>query len=198
MNKAYNEFYIVKPIERDSNSINNCIYKYSSGIDVTVWCNGSIVELGEIVSENVSEYTISPLGRNTYKTGDIVIYDTSRAIKHFDDGTILFRNDAIISLFNTEDNAPGAGKNEVVIKVLRDNPLDNETITNGFFGEVLDIQCDSEVYKEVDVKIGDKVILVNPYISGTDAADGVFTKVSTSDGFYVVADVDAIACQVEN
>ena len=102
--------------------------------------------------------------------------------------------------FNDEENAPGANKNEVVVKIERSAGLEMYNVVNGFYGTVMDISI-SEYWDEksnvYNVKIGDRVILVNPYKTGDVCENDVYRKVSTTSGFYVVAEVDAIACKVD-
>lgn len=199
MNMACNNFYIIQPYKRKSDDPADAIYRYESTINVEVWRGNTELSLAKVVSAEKNDWVGSITGKS-YTEGDLILYDATRVIKHFADGTKLVRDDAICCLFNEEENAPGANKNEVVVKIERSAGLEMSNVVNGFYGEVVDIQL-GEYWKEEskvhNIQIADHVILVNPYKTGDVCEGDVYIKVSTINGFYVVAEVDAIACKVD-
>ena len=198
MNQALNNFYVIRPYEQED-KVADAIYKYENSINVELWRGNTQLMLAEIVSADSNNEWVGSISGDTYANGDIIAFDPSCVIKHFDDGTKLVRDDAIICLFNEREDAPGANRNQVVLKIERNVGLELQNITNGFYGTVVDVQVDTkwnEGSKINNVKIGDKLILVNPYKTGTEMASYVFRKVSTTTGFYVIAEVDAIACNI--
>jgi hypothetical protein len=200
MNTAINNFYLLQPYERKTDDIADAIYKYENTINVDVWRGNTKLSLAKVVSAEPFDFVGSISGK-TYQESDLILYDETRIIKHFSDGTKLVRDDAIYCLFNDADNAPGAKTNEVVVKIERSVGLEMQNVVNGFYGTVVDINL-AEYWNEksrvLTVKKGDNVILVNPYRTGSEDGDEVFKKVSTTNGFYVVAEVDAIACKVNS
>lgn len=199
MSIACNNFYIIQPYNRKTDDPADAIYKYENTINVEVWRGNTELLLAQIVSAEKNDWVGSITGKS-YTEGELILYDATRVIKHFEDGTKLVRDDAICCLFNEEENAPGANKNEVVVKIERSVGLEMSQVVNGFYGEVMDIQlaeyCEKES-KVRNIKIGDHVIIVNPYKTGDVCEGDVYRKVSTTNGFYVVSDVDAIACKVD-
>lgn len=200
MNTAINNFYVIEPFKRNGDETADMVFHYDNSIDVTMWRGNKSVMLGKIVSSDLSKWVGTILG-NSYSNGDLVVYDPSRVIKNFDDGTLLVRDDAIACLFNEKDNAPGANENQVVVKIECFGNFSTNTVVNGFCGTVIDMQI-GESWNEKsnvhNVKIGDNVILVSPYKTGSECSIYVFTKISTTTGFYVIAELDAIACKLEN
>jgi len=200
MNTAYNNFYLIEPHDEKVDGISAGIYKYENTINVDIWRGNIPLSLGKVVSTESNTW-VGSITNKVYSKGDLVVYDPTCIIKHFADGTKLIRDDAIVCLFNEDEDAPGANMNEVVVRIERNVGLEMQNIVNGFFGTVVDIQY-GEYYDNDDkiksVKPGDKVILVNPYKTGSESANDVFKKVSTSNGFYIVGEVDGIACKVEN
>lgn len=197
MNIACNNFYIIQPYELKTDDIANAVYQYENSLDTNLWRGNLKLELAKVVSAEKTDFVGNILGQ-PYSEGDLIAFDPTKTIKHFDNGTKLVRDDAIVCLFNEEDNAPGSNKNQVVVKVERNNGLEMQNVINGFYGTVMDINI-SEYWDEKsnihNVKIGDRVILVSPY----RAEDGydVFKKVSTTNGFYIISEVDAIACKLD-
>ena len=198
MNTATNNFYLVEPYARKTDDVADAIYQYENSLDTNLWRGNIKLELAKVVSADKTDFVGNILGQS-YSEGDLIAFDPTKIIKHFANGTKLVRDDAIVCLFNEEDNAPGSNKKQVIVKVERNTGLEMQNVVNGFYGTVMDISI-SEYWDEKsnvhNVKIGDRVILVNPY----RAEDGydVFKKVSTTNGFYVVSEIDAIACKIES
>lgn len=200
MNMACNNFYLIQPYRHETDDPADAFFKYDNTINIEVWRGNSELALAKVVSSENNDWIGSITGKS-YSEGDLILYDNTKIIKHFADGTKLVRDDAIWCLYNEEDNAPGANRNEVVVKIERQAGFEMQNVANGFYGEVIDIQL-GEYWKEEskvhNIQIADHVILVNPYKTGDVCESDVYRKVSTSNGFYVVAEVDAIACKVEN
>lgn len=199
-NRAFNNFYILEPFGIKNENPAEAIYGYENSIDVKLWRGNTQLLVGKVVSTDNSKWCGSITNHN-YSVGDLVVYNPTCVIKTFSDETLLVRDDAIICLFDKDTNAPAANENEVVVKVYLTTSPDMDNIVNGFPGVVMDIQLgeywDEETHLD-EVKVGDDVIVVNPYQTGTEAAHDVFRKVSTTTGFYIISEVDAIACKVES
>ena len=194
MNKAYNNFYLIKPFDEIDG-----IYKYENTLNVDIWRGNIPSKTATVVSTEFQDWFGSITG-NSYSINDMVVYDPTCVIKNFEDGTKLVRDDAIICLFDSNKNEPRANKNEVVIKIDRTPGLDMQNIVNGFYGTIVDIKFSDfidENDKIREIIPGNKVIFVNPYKSGTESANDAFKKVSTIDGFYIIGEVEGIACKIE-